>query len=435
MGSPVNDSLERRVVRKISWRLLPYLFLLYLVAYIDRINTSVAALQMPRDVPMDKAVFGAGMGVFFVGYFLFEVPSNLILARVGARIWLARIMVVWGIVSSCMIFAKTVPLFYAMRFLLGAAEAGFFPGVLYYLSKWYRQCDRARAVALFMTAGTLAGVVGNPMSGALLKLDGRGGLFGWQWVFLLEGVPAVLLGVSVFFLLTERPSDAGWLDPEEKGWIEGELERERIEKDSGPKASVLQALMDPRVVLLTLVYFLIVTSAYGFEMWMPVIMRPLAGDDDFRATVYSAIPSVIAAIVMVAVGFISDRTGERRWVVALSAFASAIGFLASACVGSPALGLAALSLAWTGIKSAQAPFWALSSASLSGTASAAGLALINSLANLGGYFGPWLAGVLERRTHAFTTGLMLSSTTLLAAGLVVFLVKPRAISETPRPPT
>jgi ACS family tartrate transporter-like MFS transporter len=430
----VSEELERRVIRKISWRLLPYLFLLYLVAYIDRINTSVAALQMPRDVPMDKAVFGAGMGVFFVGYFLFEVPSNLILARVGARIWLARIMVVWGIVASCMIFAKTVPLFYAMRFLLGAAEAGFFPGVLYYLSKWYRQRDRARAIALFMTAGTLSGVVGNPLSGALLKLDGSAGLHGWQWVFLLEGLPAVLLGISVFFILTERPSEARWLDPEEKGWIEEELERERLQKDSGPKGSLLRALLEPQVLLLTLVYFLIVTSAYGFELWMPVIMRPLAGDDDFRATLYSAIPSVIAAIVMVGVGLISDRTGERRWVVALSAFASAIGFLASARTGNPILGLAALSLAWTGIKSAQAPFWALSSATLSGTAAAAGLALINSLANLGGYFGPWLAGVLERRTHAFTTGLLLSSATLLTAGFAVFLVRPRTTSEKPPPP-
>jgi len=260
----VNEALERRTVAKVSWRLLPYLFLLYVVAYIDRINTSVAALQMPRDVPMDAAAFGRGAGLFFVGYFLFEVPSNLILARVGARLWIARIMVIRGLISSCMMFATTVPAFYTLRFLLGAAEAGFFPGILYYLTRWYRERDRARAVALFMTAGTLAGVIGNPLSGSLLKLDGLGGLHGWQWVFLLEGIPAVLLGISVLFVMTERPSDASWLQPEEKAWLEGALDRERTARDGGAQASLWRALTEPRVLLLTLVYLLIVTSAYGF---------------------------------------------------------------------------------------------------------------------------------------------------------------------------
>jgi ACS family tartrate transporter-like MFS transporter len=431
----VSEALERRTVAKVSWRLLPYLFLLYIVAYIDRINISVAALQMPRDVPMDAAAYGRGGGLFFIGYFLFEVPSNLILARVGARVWIARIMVVWGLISSCMMFAKTVPAFYALRFLLGAAEAGFFPGILFYLTRWYRERDRARAVALFMTAGTLAGVIGNPLSGTLLKLDGMGGLHGWQWVFLLEGVPALLLGISVLFLMTERPSEAAWLAQDEKDWLEGELERERAARGPGPRGGLLTALTEPRVLLLALVYFLIVTSAYGFEMWLPVILKPLAGGDNFRATLYSAVPYIAATLVMVLVGIYSDRAGERRWAVAFCAFASMIGFFASSRVEGPVLGLMALSLAWIGIKSAQGPFWALSASTLSGSAAAAGLALINSVANLGGYFGPWLAGKLQTQTQSFSTGLLLSSGLLLAAGVLVLFARPRATSGTPPPQT
>ncbi|HZE99922.1 MAG TPA: MFS transporter [Planctomycetota bacterium] len=421
----MSESLERRVVSKVSWRLLPYLFLLYLVAYIDRINTGVAGLQMRRDVPMDDEAWGFGVGLFFPGYFLFEVPSNLILARVGARIWIARIMIFWGIVSACMMLAKTVPLFYGMRFLLGAAEAGFFPGILFYLTKWFRERDRARAVALFMTAGTLAGVLGNPLSGALLKLDGVAGLHGWQWIFLVEGIPAVLLGFSVLKFMAERPADAAWLEPEEQAWLEGELGKERALKAGGPQKSVVAALTEPKVLLLTLVYFLVVTSAYGFEMWLPVILKPLARGDDFLAAVYSAVPYVVATVAMVLIGIAADRTGQRRWTVALCAFLSAAGFFLSAKIAGPALGLAALSLAWIGIKSAQGPFWALSASTLSPAAAAAGLAFINSVANLGGQVGPWLVGRLQKQTHSFSTGLLASSVLLLAAGLIVPTIRAR----------
>ncbi len=425
-----SEEFEKKVVAKVSWRLLPYLFLLYLVAYIDRINISVAALQMPRDVPMDEAAWGLGAGLFFIGYFLFEVPSNLILARVGARIWIARIMVIWGIVSTCMMFAKTVPVFYSLRFQLGAAEAGFFPGILFYLTKWYRERDRARAVALFMTAGTLANVIGSPISGALLGLDGHGGLHGWQWVFLVEGIPAVLLGISVLFVMIKRPRDARWLQPEEKDWLEGELERERADKEGGPQPSLLKALTEPRVLLLSLVYFLIVTGAYGFELWLPSIMKPLSGGNNFRATLFSAIPSLIATVVQVLVGMASDRAGDRRWTVTICAIASAIGFMASAAGGAPVLVLATLSLAWCGIKSAQGPFWALSASMLRGSAVAGGLALINSIANLGGQLGPWAVGLLVKKTGNFSMGLFVSSFLLLGAAIVVQVVRPRTASDT-----
>jgi ACS family tartrate transporter-like MFS transporter len=431
----MSEALERRTVSKITWRLLPYLFVLYLVSYIDRINISVAQLQMPRDVPMNSAAWGFGAGLFFVGYFLFEVPSNMILARVGARIWIARIMLIWGVISSSMMFAKTVPVFYALRFLLGAAEAGFFPGILYYLTRWFRERDRARAVALFMTAGTMANAIGSLLSGALLELDGWGDLHGWQWVFLLEGIPAVLLGVSVLFVMIERPSDAPWLTTEEKNWIEGELERERAAKAVGTRSGLMQALTDPRVLLLTLVYFLLVTGAWGFELWLPRIVKPLVGGGYFRTTLFSAIPSLIAAVVQVIVGAASDRWGERRWVVAGCTFVSMIGFLVSAMGGGLVWGLAALSLAWCGIKSAQGPFWALSASSLSASSAAAGLALINSIANLGGQLGPWAVGWLEQKTGSFSTGFFLSAFLLGGSGLVVLQVRPKAAtSGTPQPP-
>jgi ACS family tartrate transporter-like MFS transporter len=425
------EEFEKRVVAKVGWRLLPYLFVLYLVAYIDRINIGVAGSKMRDTLNMDSEVFGFGAGLFFIGYFLFEVPSNMILARIGARVWIARIMVIWGVVSAVMMFAKTVPVFYALRFLLGAAEAGFFPGILFYLTKWYRARDRARAVALFMTAGTLAGVIGNPVSGWLLKLEGVGGLHGWQWVFLVEGIPAVLLGLSVLFIMIERPSDATWLTGEEKGWLEGELAKERAAREGAARGGVVQALLEPKVLMLTLVYFLLVTGAYGFEMWLPQILKPMAKGDDFHASVLSAIPYIAATVVMVVVGFAADRTGSRRGVVFLCAIASSVGFLLNAVGHQPVLGLAALTLAWCGIKSAQGPFWALSASTLTPSAQAAGLALINSVANLGGQFGPWLVGYLNKKTESFTAGMYVSAALLAASGLVVLCFKPRLPSPGP----
>jgi ACS family tartrate transporter-like MFS transporter len=425
------DSLERRVVSKVSSRLLPYLFLLYIIAYIDRINIGVARLQMPRDLPMDPDVYGFGAGLFFVGYFLFEVPSNLILERVGARIWIARIMVLWGLVSASMMFVKSVQMFYLLRFLLGVAEAGFFPGILFYLTRWFRGKDLARTIALFMTAGTLAGVVGNPLSGALLRLDGAGGLKGWQWLFLLEGLPAVLLGLSVLVLLTERPESARWLAAEECAWLTEALARERRQKEYPGRRSLLQALCDPRVLLLSLTYFLIATSSYGFEMWLPVILKPLGKGSDFRVTLLSAIPYIAATVGMVLIGRNSDRTGERRWHVAASAFASMAGFLGSAFLHDPVLSLAALSLAFVGLKGTQGPFWALPPAFLSGPVAAGGIAFINSVGNLGGQAGPWLMGWLQKKTGAFSTGLAVSASLLLLAGLLALCLKARPEGHEP----
>jgi ACS family tartrate transporter-like MFS transporter len=418
------DSLERRVVRKVSWRLLPYLFLLYVIAYIDRINVSVAKLQMTQDLKLTADIFGAGAGIFFVGYFLFEVPSNFVLSRVGARVWIARIMIVWGLVSVAMMFVSGVKSFYVLRFLLGAAEAGFFPGVLFYLTHWFREKDRARAISLFMTAGTLAGAVGNPLSGALMQLDGKWGMEGWQWLFLLEGVPAILFGISVLFLLTEKPELARWLTAEESTWLRAQIADERAGKAGAPAVTLRQGLAHPRVWHLAAVYFLLVVGAYGFEFWIPTIVKSLFGGSEVRITLISTVPYVVATVVMVLVAHHSDRTGERRWHVALSMFVACVCFAVAVVLKKPILVLASLSVAWSGLKSCQGPFWAIPPAFLSGTAAAGGIALINSVANLGGFLGPWFVGLLERHTGGYSAGLLMSSGLLLASGLLALTLRP-----------
>jgi ACS family tartrate transporter-like MFS transporter len=420
-----DDALERRVTSKVSWRLLPYLFLLYVVAYVDRINIGVAKEAMSRDLSLDPAAFGMGAGIFFLGYFLFEVPSNLVLTRVGARVWIARIMIAWGIVTVCMMFVRDVTAFYVLRFLLGAAEAGFFPGILYYMTRWFRPQDRARAISLFMTAGTCAGAFGNPLSGALLLLDGTGGLAGWQWLFLIEGIPAILLGCSVFFLLAESPDTARWLTPEERSWLMQQVPS--AEGTGHGRSDMLAGLAHPAVWHLAAVYFLLVTGAYSFEFWLPAIVKRISGGSDFQAALLSAIPYLVATVAMVLVARRSDRTGERRRHAALSMFVSSAGFLLSTMLtAQPVLALAALSVAWGGLKAAQGPFWAMPPAFLSGTAAAGGIALINSIANLGGQVGPMLAGMLERSTGSFTPGLLLSAALLLASGLLAMALQDRS---------
>jgi len=423
MADSEAGSLERRVVAKVSWRLLPYLFLLYVIAYLDRINVAVAHLQITRDIPIGDFAWGLGVGLFFAGYFLFEVPSNLILARVGARVWIARIMIVWGLISASMVFVRGEWSFFVLRFLLGLAEAGFFPGILFYLTRWFRQKDRARAVAWFMTAGTLTGFFGNPLSGSLLEMDGMAGLKGWQWLFLLEGLPAVVLGVSVLFLLTERPETAAWLSDEERGWLTREIRNEQGAGEKGAGWTLVQTLTHPRVLMLAAIYFLIACGGYGFELWLPEIVKSLSGAGNFRVTLLSAIPYLVATIAMVAVAHHSDRTGERRLHVAISAFVAAAGFGAAACLGNPVLALAALSVAWAGAKSLQAPFWALPPAFLAGTRAAAGMALINSVGNLGGLAGPWFMGALRKATQGYSAGLAVSAMLLLAAGAAALAIK------------
>ena len=412
------DSALARVRR----HLLPFLFVLYIIAYMDRINVGFASLRMNQELGLSDAVFGLGAGLFFIGYFIFEIPSNLILTRVGARAWIARIMITWGIAAIAMMFVRGPRSFYTVRFLLGAAEAGFFPGVILYLGWWFPEKEQARAIALFMTATAIAGIVVGPISGALLTMHGALGLSGWQWLFAMEGLPAIILGVVVVFWLPDRPEDAAWLPSDERDALCGVLADERALRAPAAKHSLVGGLSDGRVWLLSLIYFCFVMGMYGVNMWLPQIVKGFSDGSDFTIGLITAIPSVAAALCMVRVGRASDRSGERRRYLVLSLAAAAAGLLTSAITHDPYIELAAISVAFAGISSALGPFWAIPNAFLGGAAAAGGIALINSTGNLGGFVGPTLMGYMKQATGTFGAGLALLSLGLAVAAALAMLV-------------
>src|SRR5687768_17538109 len=353
---------QERLIRRVTWRLIPLLFCCYIIAYIDRINVGFAKLQLQDALKVDPAIFnsvyGLGAGLFFVGYFLFEVPSNLILHRVGARIWIARIMVVWGLVSVSFMFTNSVTTFYVLRFLLGAAEAGFFPGVILYITYWYPPAERARMIALFATGAIVAGVVGSPVSGALLAMDGIGGLAGWQWLFFLEGLPAVLLGLVVWAVLPDRPEDARWLSGAEKRWI-NERVAAGVAANTGPGRHTLrECFTSPVVWLLCLIYFLRNVGTYGYEMWLPTMVKTATGSSDVAVGFINGLPYLAAGIAMYLVGRHSDKTGERRGHMAAGAVGATIGFAVAATAQNAVVAIAGLVLAFAGSKASLPPFWA-----------------------------------------------------------------------------
>jgi MFS family permease len=412
---------ERALFSRISRRLLPLLFILYVVSYLDRMNVSFAGLQLRRDlepVGLGARAFGIGSGIFFLGYFLFEIPSNLILVRVGARRWIARIMLTWGVIATAMMFVRGPRSFYVLRFLLGLAEAGFFPGVILYLTYWFPARRRARAVAFFMTATAASGVFGALVSTAILGLDGRLGLHGWQWIFLLEGLPALALAFVVLRMLPNGPQDARWLSDAERTML-GELLKEEDRTGRHRSSDLLAAFSRPRVWLLTCVYFSIALGMYCVSFWLPqLIAAAWPGHADWQVTLVSGGPYAVAAIIMVLVGRSSDRTGERRLHVSLSLLAAAAGAAASAAFHSPLIALIAFALVTVGIWSAIGPFWGIPPAFLAGTAAAAGIALINSFGNLGGFLGPSIFGAVKQRTGSFAVAFwILCGILLLGAGL------------------
>jgi MFS transporter, ACS family, tartrate transporter len=431
VAPPTDNALERVTVGKVTRRLLPFLFLLYVVCYLDRVNVGFAALQMNRDLGFSPAVYGFGAGIFFLGYVLFEVPSNLMLARLGARVWIARIMITWGLLAASMMFIRGPLSFYTLRFLLGAAEAGFFPGMIYYLCRWFPTAQRARAIAMFMVAIPLSGVGGGPLSGALLSLKGHLGLAGWQWLFLLEGLPAVALGFVVVGYLTDRPEEATWLAADERAWLSATLsnERERCERRHG--LSVLQTLSNPTVWLLGLLVFLCHgIGIYVLSLWLPQIVRDFSGLNDFQVGLVSAVPYVAGAIAMLLMGAHSDRSGERLLHVGASTAVAGLGFLGSAYLRSPVLSVLALSLAAAGLLGTEGPFWSLPSIFLTGSAAAGGIALVNSLGSLSGFLGPYLIGVLKGATGSFYSGLLLVALVQFAgAALAVGMRRARALSH------
>ena len=406
------------VLAKTRRRLIPFLFLLYIVAYLDRINVGFAALQMNQALGFSPTIYGFGAGIFFLSYVLFEIPSNVILSRVGARIWIARIMISWGLVSSAMMFVQGVTGFYTLRFLLGMAEAGFFPGIIYYLTRWFPIRERARTIAAFMTATLIAGVIGGPVSGALLSFHGFG-LAGWQWLFLLEGLPAVVLGLFVLKFLTERPEEAMWLSDAERATLVACLSED---SRAQPAETTARALGNRRTWLLAVVYFTIPVTLYGIGFWLPQMLKTASGGSDLTVGLLSAVPYTAGAIAMVIAGRHSDRTGERRWHVVVAGLVGAAGLAASTLSTGVAWSLVTLSIAMAGLASMFGPFWALTTSTMGGVGAAASIALVNSVGNTGGFVGPYLLGALNDATGSFALGLCAIAAMLGAGGLLVLAV-------------
>jgi ACS family tartrate transporter-like MFS transporter len=422
--------LARETISRVIRRLIPFIFICYVVAYVDRVNIGFAAKELQRDLGLSAAVFGLGGGLFFLGYCVFEIPSNLILERVGARIWIARIMIVWGFVSMGMMFVSGQASFYTVRVLLGVAEAGFFPGIVLYLTYWIPASERARAGALFMTASPIAMIVGAPVSEALLGLDDRLGLAGWQWLFLLEGMPAVVLGFVAWRYLTDRPEQARWLTTPQRDWLSTTMKLEREARLARHHTSELRMLFSGRLWLLSLIYFLNNVVTYGVFIWLPNIMRDVSGFRGWKLSAVTAIPFVAALAGMVLIGRHSDRTGDRKWHVAACALTAAAGLvLAAYSQHSVLLIVLSFMLSQAGQRAIMSVFWAIPPIFLGGMAAAAGIAMINSLGNLGGFVGPTAIGWLRQGSGDYTSGLlMLAGVLVLEAVLVASLRLP---AETP----
>ena len=407
---------------------MPFLFLLYIVAYLDRINVSFAVLQMRTQLGISDRVYGRAAGMFFAGYFFFQLPSNLVLEKFGVRRWISGLMVTWGVISCLMIFIRGPISFYGMRFLLGAAEAGFFPGMILYMKRWFPANARARAVAWFMTANPIAGIVGSPVSGALLGLSGKG-LSGWQWMFLMEGVPAILLGVTVYWALADSPKEATWLKGDERSWLLERLAREQQAESVLQKGGFWEVLISPRIWMLSLVYFGVSTTMYGVTLWLPSVIRSLSGLSYFWTGVVSALPFLVTAVAMVLVGMRSDRTGERRWHTAIPAFVGAVALVAAGYGESTLVVVACIGLGLVCAESMVGPFWAMATSRMRGLSAAAGIAVINSLANLGGYYGPDIIGFFRKLNGGFRGGLLAIGATLALSGTVALIVGRPAIGS------
>jgi D-galactonate transporter len=424
------EEIERRTIRKVMWRLMPFLFVCYFVAYLDRVNVGFAKLQMNEALGLSEAMYGFGAGLFFISYFLLEVPSNLALDRFGARLWIARIMLSWGIISGLFAFIQPISdwtgisnewVFYSLRFLLGIAEAGFFPGIIFYLTLWFPSVYRARVVAMFMLAIPFSSILGAPVSGALLNVTGFG-LDGWQWLFILEAVPSILMAFGVVFYLTDRPSLAKWLADDERGWLEARLETERQTKVAAEHLSIGRALGDIRVLGCAFVYFCLNAASYGVAFFLPTIVKGF-GVSNFQTGLLAALPFVFGAVGMVLLGRNSDRTLKRREHVCFAMLLAAVGVAGAGLVSSPVLVLGLLCLSQIGVSATPPLMWPIPSSFLTGSAAAAGIAAINSIGNLSGFAGPFVMGYLRDTTGDFTAGLLLLGACALVGGLVALLLR------------
>ena len=418
-----------RTYAKVFWRIVPLLMLCYVVAYLDRVNVGFAKLQMSQDLGFSETVFGLGAGVFFVGYFLFEVPSNILLHRVGARVWIARIMITWGLLSAAFIWVQTPTTFYVMRFLLGLAEAGFYPGVILYMTYWYPAHRRAKIIAMFMSAIPVAGIFGNPLSGWIMDLfQGTGGMQGWQWMFIIEALPALVKGLVVLMFLDNNIRQAKWLTEQEKQLLEREIVADQ--KGTQSKHSIGAIFGDRRVWLMCLIYFCFVMGQYGLTFWMPTLIKATGVTGNLNIGLFSAIPFGCAIVAMNLIGRSADAHRERRWHLVVPAIFGAVGFIVAASfVHNTVVSVAALSLAAAGVLTCAPLFWSLPTSFLSGAAAAVGIAAINSVGNLAGFVSPYLVGYLKDATQSTQSGMYVLAGTLVVGAIAVLRTPARLVNR------
>jgi D-galactonate transporter len=425
---PPSTPFEEATYLKVTWRLIPLLLLCYIVAYLDRVNVGFAKLQMAGDLGFSDTVYGLGAGMFFIGYFFFEVPSNIILHRVGARVWIARIMVTWGIISGGMMFVQTETQFYVMRFLLGLAEAGFFPGIILYLTYWYPSHRRARIVSMFMTGIPLAGVIGGPLSGWIMKSwDQVSGLHGWQWMFLLEAIPSVIIGVVVYFYLDDRITSAKWLKDEERDVLQKRIQEEESDKEHVP---MMQVFKSGRMWTMSAIYFTMAMSLYGVSFWLPTIIKGMGVTDNLEIGMLSSLPWIASVFSMLLFARSADKMRERRWHVVIPMLMGSTGLILSVLLsGNHYLSFAALILACMGIVSAIPLFWSLPTAFLVGAGAAAGIAAINSIANLAGFLAPYLVGWLKQLTSSTDSGMYMLAAALVIGAAITLMVPAKLVNR------
>jgi D-galactonate transporter len=423
LGSAPQQEIEERTYKKVTMRIVPFLFICYLAAYLDRVNVGFAKLQMLHELNFSETVYGFGAGIFFLGYVLFEVPSNVIMHKVGARLWIARIMITWGLISGAMAFVHSAWTFYLLRFLLGVAEAGFIPGILLYLTYWYPAKRRGRVTAIFLTAIPMASIFGGPLSGWILNaVSGAHGFSGWQWLFLLETIPSLVLGIVTLLYLDDRVASVNWLDDDEKRIIAENIAREDQEKEHRSHLSV--AFKTPRVWLLGLIYFCLASGIYIISFWLPTLIKQTGVSDPLQIGLLTAVPYIAAIIAMVAVNSHADRVRERRWHTLIPAVVTACGLLLTAwAVNNTLLAMAGLVMATAGASTAQSSFWTFPAAFLGGAAAAAGIALINSLGNIAGFASTFLVGWMTDLTHSTSASLYFFAG-LLAVGAALILTIP-----------
>src|SRR5215213_6449632 len=421
----MNDTTQAATIKKVFLRLMPVLFISYILAYIDRINIGFAALKMNTDLGISAYIYGLGAGVFFVGYFIFEIPSNLMLEKTGARRWIARIMISWGLLSAAMALVQGPTSFLIVRFLLGVAEAGFFPGVILYLTYWFPQEYRARIIAAFMVAIPVSLAVGAPLSTAILQMDGIAGLKGWQWLFLIEGLPTVLFGFVFLTVMPDRPRDAKWLSDEERTWLQGTIDSEQRAVAAVHGTSVLKAFADPRLIALAFIYFANTTANLGLAFFLPQMLKAL-GLSDMQTGLMTSVPYIVGTLGILIFGYVSDKYKERRWTLFTALALTGFGLIAAGFMTGSLLAVGVMAIAAVGIYGTKAPFWPLPSLFLTGSAAAGGIALINSIGNLGGFVGPYVVGWIGAGTKSYEAGLyFLGGLALAAAVLTLIIVNAR----------